>query len=97
MKVVHTKDRITIEQQLKDNIDTDLIRVRQVIGYKKYKLEVYKWFWFWTTIARVDVYERKVIVYERDWKKYRTVIQQLALYVEQLHSSVDNITIEVRT
>jgi hypothetical protein len=95
MKIIHTKDILSVQQKLHSAVCSDTIRVEQVPGHGKYELQESKWLWTWKTIASVDTYEKKIIVYDKNWRKHSRLIRQLASKVEELYSRINDITIEV--
>ncbi len=94
MKVVHTKNQITLEMRLKEEADTETIRVEQKT-YRIFELKKYKWFWIWDVIATFDTVARIVVVHELIWKEHEDLIRRLTRLFEHQTSKTDPMTIEV--
>ena len=95
MRVVYTKDTITVLQTLNNAIGHDFLKV-EMTTHRKYVLKEQVRRWFWKTVVRVNIYDNKIIVHENYWNTHKEVIKRLAVAVENTHSTIKSITIEVR-
>lgn len=95
MKVVHRKKKVTLLMRLKEEADTETLKVEQET-HRVYELRKYKWFWIWDTIARIDTYKETIVVRELIWKKHEDLIKRLAIIVEDYNKRFTSIVIEVR-
>lgn len=95
MKVVHTKNKVTLLMRLKEAVDTDTLKIEQRT-HRSYVLKRYKWFWIWDVIARIGIYEETIVVRESIWKGYSDVIKRIANVVEDHDKKFHSMTIEVR-
>lgn len=102
MKIVHTKDKITLEMRLNETLKrNELLKVVQA-SHSTYRVEE-KWLWFWKPIATIDVYREIIHISASNWKRFEAHITLLATVIEahytlaREHSErIKDMTIEVR-
>lgn len=95
MKVVLLSNVITLEQNLKDilkhhsNLKVEQSSHRTFILKKRY------WRVFWNQVAWMDTSYRTIRINEREWKRYGTLVMELARSMEK-YAAVREMVIEVR-
>lgn len=94
MKVVHTKDKVSLLMRLKEEADTETLKIESA-PHQEYVLKKYMRLWIWDTIAHIDPYLRTIVVREAIWKEHEDLIKRLATIIED-NTLVESMTIEVR-